>query len=458
MNTRLASLLCAATLALAPQGADAAEPPATAPTAKAAPAKRLTIDQCIALALRQSPQVQAAHADVARRLAQVGEVDAMVSPRVEATGYLTPMFGAKGGLALDGKYERDFTEWGPYAHADARFVWPLSTFGRHTAGKKAASSRTDVERAKAREVEHKVRREVRRLYGLRLFARSMIPSLNNANEILAGALEAAREKYDEGSGEVTIVNVMQLEYGAGELARAQRRAIDGAQLATLALRQAMGLDAHAKVDFAADRFKPDRAEVAELDALVKSALKTRPEADQVRHGKTALKALIRSERLSGLPVLFAAAVGQADWSPVRPSGYSAVLQNQFNDVFAGVAVGLRWSYNPAVTAARVRQAKARQKWVVAQARRAATGIPLQVEKARMDLKQHLDLSRVAAKQVKSTRKWMTFSAAAYAAGTGEAKDVLEGVGAYLLAKKAYYEHLLGAWQARADLEQAIGIK
>ena len=212
------------------------------------------------------------------------------------------------------------------------------------------------------------------------------------------------------------------------------------------------------MSFADDRFKPDKAPVPALAGLVKTALRKRPESGQVRHGKQALEALVESERRSALPVLFAAAVGQVDWSPVRPSGYSAVLQNQFNDVFAGVAVGLRWDYNPAVTTARVRQARARQKWVIAQAQRAATGIPLQVEKARMDLSQHLDMAQVARKQVKSTRKWMTFSAAAYAAGTGEAKDVLEGVGAYLLAKKAYYEHLLGAWQARADLEQAVGLK
>ncbi len=60
--------------------------------------------------------------------------------------------------------------------------------------------------------------------------------------------------------------------------------------------------------------------------------------------------------------------------------------------------------------------------------------------------------------MRDTRKWMTFSAAAYTSGTGEASDVLEGVAAYLLAKKAYYDHLLGAYQAKADLELAIGAR
>jgi len=431
---------------------------AAEPATKKPSSEPLNVGECVAMALKRSPQVQAARANVALRVAQVGEVDALVSPRVEATGYLAPMYGAEGGLTQQGGYKRDFTKWGPYAHADARLLWPLSTFGRHTAGKKAASSRADVEREKLREVEHAVRHEVRRLYGLRLFARSMQPSLDNATKILASALETAREKYDEGTGEVTIVSVMRLEYGAGELARASRRARDGAKLATLALRQAMGLDPHAKVTFSDNRLKRDRTKMPKLAPLLTQALSHRPEARQLKHGKTAVTALVRSERLSALPVLFAAAVGQVDWSPVRPKGYSAVLQNQFNDVFAGVAVGLRWSWTPAADASRVRKAEATRQWVLAQGKRAATGIPLQVEKARMDLQRHNDMARVARGQVKSTRKWMTFSAAAYAAGTGEAKDVLEGIGAYLLAKKAWYEHLLGAWQARADLEQAVGSK
>lgn len=463
MSIRLrAAALAIAAASCCGANAHASEPPA-GPAAAArveakAAARPLTVDQCVAIALKTSPLIQAARAHVARRDAQVGEVDALVSPTVEATGYLAPMFGADGGVGVAGPYQRDFSDWGPYAHADARVVWPLSTFGRHTAGRTAASSRADVERDKARQVAHQVRREVRRLYGLRLFARSMLPSLNNATEVLASALEKAREKYDEGTGEVSIVSVMRLEHGAGELARASRQASDGAALATLALRQAMGLNAHDAVTFADDRFIEDLAEVPELAGLLAKAQLHRPEAGQLRHGEKAVKALVRSERLAAMPVLFAAAVGQVDWSPVRPSGYSAVLQNQFNDVFAGVALGLRWSYAPAATAARVRQARATEKWVMAQARLAATGIPLQVEKARMELSRHLDMAKIAKKQVKAARKWMTFAAAAYGAGAGEAKDVLEGVGAYLLSKKAYYEHLLAGWQARADLEQATGAR
>ena len=66
------------------------------------------------------------------------------------------------------------------------------------------------------------------------------------------------------------------------------------------------------------------------------------------------------------------------------------------------------------------------------------------------------IQSVARQQVKSTRKWMTFSAAGYSSGTAEAKDVLEGVAAYLMSKKNYYDHVLGVWQAMVDLELFTG--
>ena len=44
----------------------------------------------------------------------------------------------------------------------------------------------------------------------------------------------------------------------------------------------------------------------------------------------------------------------------------------------------------------------------------------------------------------------------YQRGEISGYDLLKGVGAYLLSKKGYYDHLLGFWHAEADLEQATG--
>ena len=143
---------------------------------------------------------------------------------------------------------------------------------------------------------------------------------------------------------------------------------------------------------------------------------------------------------------------------MRPTGYSSAYYNLYNDWFGGVAIGLKFDIDLAAARTKAAEAQAKARWVEANEALADTGIPLQVTKARQDLVQNRDLARIADEEVRSTRKWMAFSAAAYTSGTGDAKDVLEGVGAYLLAKKAYYDHLLGAYQAKADLELAIGAR
>ena len=415
----------------------------------------ISVDACVAIAMQRSARVQMAEADVAMFRAQTDQVKALLSPQVSVLTYGAPLFGAEGGLGLAGGYRSDFHRWGPYVHGEAKVIVPITTFGRLSAGVAAAEGRAAVEAERARETSHAVRLEVRRLFGLRLYALSLKPALENGRTILKEAIQKAEEMYAKGSGEVTLPDVMRLQYGAGEIARFLRQADDGIELAGRALKQAMGLPEDDPTLFEGDRL-PLPGDAQPLEDLVSEARRNRPEFAEVRLGRAAAASWESAESKAHLPVLFAAAAGQFDRSPVRPTGTSAVFYNGYNDQFAGAVVGLSLDWNFARARSKAAEARSRSAWIDAAARLAETGIPLQVRKAHSDWKQHADLARIADQEVKDTRKWLAFSAAAYMAGTGEAKEVLEGVGANLLAKKAYYDHLLGAWAARAELEQATG--
>jgi hypothetical protein len=56
----------------------------------------------------------------------------------------------------------------------------------------------------------------------------------------------------------------------------------------------------------------------------------------------------------------------------------------------------------------------------------------------------------------AARKWLVFAGAALASGTGEAKDLLEGLTAYLQGKQAEFESVCNTHLARAQLELACG--
>jgi outer membrane protein TolC len=119
-------------------------------------------------------------------------------------------------------------------------------------------------------------------------------------------------------------------------------------------------------------------------------------------------------------------------------------------------VAVQFDIDPAKAAARARQAQATGEQVEAMRRFAETGIPMQVRLAFQTLATLRESVTLDARAERAAKKWMTFSAAAYATGTGEAKDLLEGVVAYLQSKASYHDNLSKFWIALAELDQAVG--
>jgi outer membrane protein TolC len=57
---------------------------------------------------------------------------------------------------------------------------------------------------------------------------------------------------------------------------------------------------------------------------------------------------------------------------------------------------------------------------------------------------------------KAAKKWMTFAHNAFELGTGDPRDLLEGLVAWLQARRVLYEAVRDAHLARADLWAATG--
>ena len=433
---------------LVPPAAMAA-PPAEAP---------LGVEDCVRIAVDASATVEEAEAKVREWEARIAEVESVYYPKLQATSYVAPMYTVRGNGQTE-DVERDYSldAWGPYVHFEGLLVQPIWAFGRAAAGELAARERTEVERAKVREVRNKVALEVRKLYYARLFALSLLPTFDVVSGILKQAEARATELYDAGTGEVTQADRMRLRYGATEVEKYQLQATDGAELAGLALQHTMGLRADQKLVLADDRLvMPESGETPDLFTLLAQAASGRPEWAQAEHGSAAAAALEDAEYGANHPVLFAAGQLTVDWAPTRTDVKNPYWYDQYNGIGGGIAIGLRLDLDAALAAAKAGGARAKQDQVSALIRFASTGIPLQVRKAHQEVQRYYKMTQLSNEGVRATRKWMTFSAAAYNAGTGEAKDVLEGVAAYAKARHDYYDALQKYYVARAELDYAIG--
>lgn len=423
-------------------------------TATSARAEPLGVEACVAIAVRDSGLVAEADARTAEWRGRLAEVEALYQPKLVGMTYAAPMYRVRGGPFEP--VQTDWTRWGPYLHLEAVLAQPLYTFGRVAAGKQAAAERMRVEAARARQVRNAVALETRRMYYLHLFGRSMLPALESARKLLDGALDTARAEHERGTGRVTTVDVQKLVYGSAELDRYRIQARIGADLALAALKHTMGLPQGATLTLVDDLLPSAPADLPALAHLLHTAAAGRPEWAQIRHGRTAALSLAQAERLANAPTVFAAAQLQADWTPMRDDVTNPYFQDRYNQVVGGVALGLRFELDPARASARTEQAQAVALQVEALADFAATGIPLEVRKAHDDWRQALEIAARADEGATAARKWMIFAGAGFSTGTGEARDVLEGLVAWLSARRTQAEAVRDAHVARAQTLFAIG--
>ena len=426
----------------------------------APPSAPLSAEDCVRVALQGSPRMDEAYAHVHQFEARLQEVQSVYYPKIISQFFVAPMFRVMGdGYSRNWSFRwKSIRDWGPHTNLEMVVAQPFYTFGRVEAGEEAMQARIDVERARVRDTRHVLALEVRRLYYTRLFAQSMLTPLKQALDAVQSAQTHAAALYERGTGEVTQVDMARLEYGAAEAGRYYVMAQSGVQVATAALLHTMGLDADTPLELA-DKILPALPEdepVLQLTTLLQDAALSRPEWDQLNQGRKAALALERAERRARFPVAFVA--GQLHWaySPLRDRDPNPWHYDDQNTFTGGVAIGLKFDVDWAQTVAKVAEARAQAEEVEALGRFAATGIPLQVRKAYEDVQQARHVVILAKGGVQSTRKWLTAADQGYQSGTGEARDLLEGLVAYVQAKRTYFENLQAFHIARAELTYAVG--
>lgn len=420
--------------------------------------ENLSLEQCIDIALQSNAEVFEATANIEEYRARLKEVQANYYPKLTMLGYVAPMFTVQGdAFQNDVTRKFDLGSWGPSTHLEALLAMPIYTFGRLEAGENAAKERLEVERARLRETQNHVKVEVSKFYYTYLYAKTMLPHLEDADEILTEVQEKAQEFYDDSTGKVTKADLMKLEYGKAEVQKYINLSKQGTDLALSALKHTMGLDDTVALSLKDDKIpRPGRLKLPALEELQQLARENRPEWQQLKHGKAAADSLRKSERLSNRPVMFVAGTFEHAWAPTRDDTPNPYHYDEFNDMFGGVAIGFKLDLDWALTRAKVDAARAKQMQVNALQKLAVTGIPLQVKKAHSDVELYSNQVKLSKKARKAANKWIVFSAAAYSSGTGEVKDVLEGLVALLQAKRDYYEGTLNFYIASAELDYAIG--
>lgn len=418
----------------------------------------LTIDDCVRIALESNARIFEAEGRVHEYASRLAEVQALFYPRIQGMAFLAPMYTVRGDIYHHETEWKSISDWGPYAHLQATLSQPIYTFGRSEAAKLAASERAEVERARLRETQNVIAWETRKLYYTHLYARSLIPTLEQGHQYVGQALERAQELYDTGTGEVAQSDLSRLRFSIAQVERFTLVAKNGADIALVALKHTMGMAANANLRLADDHLQPlpDDAPTRELATYIAEAAANRPEWQQLAHGKSALHALSVAEIKANLPILAIAGQFNADWAPTRDNTTNPYWSDNYNRIVGGLALALAFDLNPWAAQAKQQTASAQYEQLDALERFASTGIPLQVQNAWTNLEQARAIVTIANNGIQATRKWVTFAANAYDTGTGEPRDLLEGLAALIESRRMMYDSLRDYYLARAELLYSTG--
>ena len=438
-------------------------------------AAALDVEQCVQVALGQSAQSERARTQVGQHEARLAQVEATMYPKLTAMSFLAPAYTVRGGGFDENPVYRykSVKDWGPYTNLEARLAQGLYSFGRMTAAKTAARERVHAERARAHQVDQEVAREVRRLYFTRLYVESFRPSLLEARALVESIAAAAASRAGASVGP-TQSEVGRLVHGQSELLRRIDQAEEAAHLSLAALRQVMGLDEAAPLQLADARLPmPPTQQVQQEqpasdvpvanapDGVVGTRLRPgseRPEWAQLAHGQASAVALERAERAAMLPRL--ALVGQfnAAWTPTRDRDRNPWHYDVYNRLAGGLALVLQLDLDVAQARAKAREAAMVGAELRALERLAETGIPLEIQQAYEGLRRARADWVASQHDVVATRRWFVFAKSAMASGTGEVRDLLEGLVASLEARQAHLGAAMMWWQKMADLAYATGAK
>jgi len=417
----------------------------------------LGLDDCIRRALTSSPELGESRADIELAEAKLNEAKAHRLPQIEFLGLMGPVSKARGNQVTSSDRIDHLHGLTIFARGDATIVQPLYTFGKISERMSAATHGIEVDRAKKAQKANEITLKIKEYYYGLLLARELKALVTEVGELLDKARDKARTLLDKGSANVDALDIYKLDAFAGTVRKYTEEAKKGESLALEALRAQMGLPADAVFDIATPRLTPDENMAgADLSSYLEAAKLKRPEYKQLKEGLQARAALVKAAKADYFPDLFLGGYLSGAYSPDRDRVTNPWVPDEFNHLWAGIALGLKWKIDFGITSAKVAQEQAQYNRLMSTNDYANTNIPLQIRKAYLE-RQEAEKSIAANRDAYSNaKKWAVAASANFDIGIGPAKEIFDSLQSYATMRSDYFRSIYNYKMSLANLDYAVG--
>jgi len=417
----------------------------------------LSLDDCIRMALKAAPELGEAQNDIALATSKLDEAKSYRFPQLELTTLVGPAPTAyRSDISPDVKTDRPFNfnalTW--FTSADATIIQPLYTFGKISENMKAATHGIEVDRSRKEQRANDIVLKVHEYYYGLLLAREMKELVLEVEEILIRAREKARKLLDQGSDTVDEVDLYKLDAFSGVATKYLEEAKKGEALALAALRARMGLPADAQLETGTERLVIVDVEIPPLETYIESARRRRPEFRQIEEGLKARSALVEAAKANYYPDIFLGGLFSWAYAEERERIKNPYINDQFNHLNAGIALGARWKLDFGITGAKVAGERAQYNRLLYTKEFADANVPLQVKKYYLDLIEARNSAAATRGAYLNAKKWTVTAVANFDFGLGPAKDIFEALQAYSTMRADFFKSIYNYRIATANLDYA----
>jgi outer membrane protein len=410
----------------------------------------VTLDEAIAMALRQNPFYLASEEKVAQARAQVRQAAAGFLPTLNAQGTNTldeKLFVLEFPSLVPGqppqRFSIDFTK--DYQMA-LSFGLPLYAGGRLTAGYRQANYALQASHEAVRLSEQETVFEAKRAFYTYLLAKEFSAVADESLALSDGFRNNVKNLYD--AGMASKFELLLAEVQVTNLKPASIRAKNGIELAALNLKTVLGLPLDTPIEIKGELVSPPLDPVTE--AVVEEAQAQRPELRQLDYQRRMAGEMLKMARGGSLPTLSIGGMYNlwSDKLDFRKSSW----QNYYT-ISLSLSIPI---FNGFDTLAKVGQSKAAIREIEWNRKGLAEMISLEVRQAVLNRAQARETLLSQEKNVEQAREAVRIAELNYGEGLATNLDVLTAQVGLRQASTNYSQALYDCVISDAQLEKALG--
>ncbi len=417
-------------------------------------AELITLEDAVDIALKSSPEMKAADADVDAAKAGVLRSASGFLPKVTVSETYSKsdnplmVFGTK--LNQEAVSLSDFNPAvinDPEAASDYNtrlsVMQPVWNGGKEYFGVRQARLARDASLSqRERRKQETVFNVIKAYYGL-LLAKEHLKVAEKSLETSEGNMKLAEARYRAGA--VLQSDFLRAKVQYAEVKEMVTRAENGVKLAKANLNFAMGVAQSA--DYDVDGELTARTVDRDIDSLIKEAVEKRPDLAALKLGRRNAETAVSQARTDYIPTLNV--MGQVDW-------HSRELAGDDAKSWAVFAV-LSWNiFDGLATKSKVKEALASSEKMKALEGRMESAVELQVRQAYYNLLASMDRINATATSVQEAEEGFRIVQKRYQAGMTNFVDVLGAENAVIRAKTNAIQALYDNNIAHAELRLAAG--